>query len=294
MGHDKLGLVLRKPIGVVGMITPWNYPLLVLSQKLVYALAAGCTVVAKPSELTSGTTILLASLLEEAGLPTGMFNVVTGYGDPVGKRIAEHPDIDMVSFTGSTAVVCAAMAAVRVGDPLDERTTVGAIIDSKQYEKLLRYIEEGKRGARLALGGSAIILGEGLFIQPTVFTHVTPDLSIARDAIFGPVLAILPFKTKEDAARLAVRRSMAWPRRCGRATSIQLCTRADDSGRPRLVNSRPPTEVPMGGVKQSGIGGRTAATPLRITNIKTVVIHSGPNRAWFLDADIRARTAGAR
>lgn len=104
LGEDKLGLVTREPCGVVGLITPWNFPILTLFQKLPYALAAGCTVVAKPSELTSGTTLEVAALASEAGLPPGVFNVVTGTGDSVGNAIVTHPDIDMVSFTGSTRV----------------------------------------------------------------------------------------------------------------------------------------------------------------------------------------------
>lgn len=103
LGDDKLALVLREPVGPVALITPWNYPLIVLSLKLAYALAAGCTVVAKPSELTSGTTLMLARLLKAAGLPDGVFNVVTGYGEPVGQRLAEHLDLRLISFTGSTA-----------------------------------------------------------------------------------------------------------------------------------------------------------------------------------------------
>jgi betaine-aldehyde dehydrogenase len=102
LGDNRLALVLREPVGPVALIAPWNYPAVVLAQKLPYALAAGCTVVVKPSEFTSGTTLEIARLLEEAGLPKGVFNVVTGYGDPVGQRLAEHPDIRLISFTGST------------------------------------------------------------------------------------------------------------------------------------------------------------------------------------------------
>ena len=111
LGADVFGMTLREPIGVVGMITPWNFPLLIISQKLPFALAAGCTAVIKPSELTSGTTLRLAGLLMEAGLPAGVVNVVTGLGRPVGQRIAEHPEVDMVSFTGSTVVGKAIAAA---------------------------------------------------------------------------------------------------------------------------------------------------------------------------------------
>ena len=104
LGEGTLGMTLRDPMGVVGLITPWNFPLLIISQKLPFALAAGCTCVIKPSEMTSATTLMLAEICEAAGVPSGVINVVTGYGDPVGRGIAEHDDIDMVSFTGSTAV----------------------------------------------------------------------------------------------------------------------------------------------------------------------------------------------
>ena len=104
LGAASLGMTLRDPIGVIGMITPWNFPLLIASQKVPYALAAGCSMVVKPSELTSSTTIMLGQVLKDSGLPDGVFNVVTGYGNPVGQRLVDHPDIDMISFTGSTNV----------------------------------------------------------------------------------------------------------------------------------------------------------------------------------------------
>lgn len=111
LGNDMIGLILREPIGVVSMITPWNFPLLIISQKLPFALAAGCTAVIKPSELTPGTTLRLGKILEEAGLPKGVVNMVTGYGNPVGARLAEHPLVDMISFTGSTNVGRSVVAA---------------------------------------------------------------------------------------------------------------------------------------------------------------------------------------
>src|ERR1700722_8260512 len=113
LGASMLGLVIREPIGVVGMITPWNFPLLIVSQKLPFALAAGCTCVIKPSELTSGTTLRLGKLIEAAGFPPGVVNIITGYGLPVGARLAQHPGIDMISFTGSTDVGREVVAAAR-------------------------------------------------------------------------------------------------------------------------------------------------------------------------------------
>src|SRR6202035_3458872 len=113
LGFDRLGLVLREPVGVVAMITPWNFPLLIVSQKLPYALAAGCTCVIKPSELTSGTTLRLGKILAEAGVPDGVVNIVSGYGEPVGTRLSLHPQVDMMSFTGSTNVGKAVINAAR-------------------------------------------------------------------------------------------------------------------------------------------------------------------------------------
>ncbi|MGB8812510.1 MAG: aldehyde dehydrogenase family protein, partial [Paracoccaceae bacterium] len=111
LGPDMLGLVLKEPIGVVGIITPWNFPFLIVSQKLPFALAAGCTAVVKPSELTPSTTVILGELLIEAGLPAGVVNIVLGHGQPVGAILSTHPDVDMVTFTGSTAVGRAIVAA---------------------------------------------------------------------------------------------------------------------------------------------------------------------------------------
>src|ERR1700746_3779050 len=207
LGDSMLGLVVREPVGVVGMITPWNFPLLIVSQKLPYALAAGCSCVIKPSELTSGTTLRLGKILAEAGVPDGVVNIVSGYGDPVGSQLSLHPQVDMMSFTGSTnvgkAVINAARSnlkkvelelggknpqiifadadleaaldaavfgicfnmgeccnsgsrllversiydnfverliplirEVRVGDPLDESTQVGAIVNEEQLDKI--------------------------------------------------------------------------------------------------------------------------------------------------------------
>src|SRR6201982_4191894 len=113
LGTQVLGLTIREPIGVVGMITPWNFPLLIISQKLPFALAAGCTCVVKPSELTPGTTLRLGGLIDAAGIPDGVVNILSGYGDPIGMRLSSHPDIDMLSFTGSTEVGKSVVAASR-------------------------------------------------------------------------------------------------------------------------------------------------------------------------------------
>ncbi|WP_144158075.1 aldehyde dehydrogenase family protein [Paraburkholderia sp. BCC1885] len=357
LGGDKLAIVLREPVGVVGIITPWNYPLVVLSQKLPYALAAGCSVVVKPSELTSGTTIALARILEQAGLPSGVFNVVTGYGNPVGKTLAEHPDVDLISFTGSTATgkaIIAASAAtlkrtimelggknpniifadanldaavdgaikgivynagaeccsgsrllvqssiaeeftkrlkdrlatVKVGDPMNKDSKVGAIVSKQQYEKILHYIEEGKKSAKLVFGGSAIKDLPGFFIEPTIFTGVTPDLSIAREEIFGPVMSVLTFDDIDDAARLANDTlyglsSAIWT---GSIDTALFMAREIRSGIV-WVNTflDVPSEVPIGGVRQSGFGrenGRMAIEEFCV--LKTVVIQDSRTYSPYL------------
>ena len=275
LGESMLGLVVREPIGVVGMVTPWNFPLLIVSQKLPFALAAGCTCVVKPSELTSGTTLRLGQILADAGLPNGVANIVSGFGDPVGARLSSHPDVDMMSFTGSTnvgkAVINAArgnvkkvelelggknpqiifadadlaaaadaavfgicfnqgeccnsgsrlivqrpivdefvrklvelMREVPIGDPLDEKTRIGAIASQEQFTKILGYIDQGqKAGAKLQLGGKSLPILNGQFIEPTIFDAVTPDMAIAKEEIFGPVLSVLAFDTAEQAIEMA-------------------------------------------------------------------------------------------
>ncbi len=254
LGESTMGLVFREPIGVVGMITPWNFPLLIISQKLPFALAVGCTAVVKPSELTPGTTLKLGELLAEAGLPPGVVNVLSGYGDPAGRRLAEHAAVDMISFTGSTAVGKLVMSAatgnlkkvglelggknpqiifgdadldaalsaavfgvffnmgeccnsgsrllverriasdfleavversckVIIGDPLEENTQLGAIINEKQFRKIESYIDAGKRaGANLRLGGSSLKTEHGRFFQATVFGNVRPEIPASAES----------------------------------------------------------------------------------------------------------------
>jgi acyl-CoA reductase-like NAD-dependent aldehyde dehydrogenase len=266
-------LVVREPIGVVGAITPWNYPLHQVCAKVAPALAAGCTVVVKPSEVTPLSAFVLAEIADEAGVPPGVLNVVTGYGPAAGEALAAHPDVDMVSFTGSTragrrvgelaaqtvkkvalelggkspnvilddadlerAVVdgmkkcfinsgqtCSALtrmlvprealpvveqiaatvaAQTPVGDPFDEATALGPLVSDVQRERVRSYIAKGvEEGAKLVAGGAAPPDGleRGFYVQPTVFSEVTPDMTIAREEIFGPVLAIMPYDGEEDA-----------------------------------------------------------------------------------------------
>ncbi len=270
-------LVVREPIGVVGAITPWNYPLHQIAAKVAPALAVGCTVVLKPSEVAPLNAFILAEIFEEAGAPAGIFNLVTGTGPVVGEAIVSHPDVDMVSFTGSTRAgrrvselaaqgvkpvalelggkspnvilddadleqavadgvskcflnsgqTCSALTrmlvprdrleeaeriaatvagAFTVGDPFEPATKLGPLVSDVQRERVRGYIRKGiEEGARLVTGGEEAPdgLDRGYFVQPTVFSGVRSDMTIAQEEIFGPVLSIIPYDDEEDAVRIA-------------------------------------------------------------------------------------------
>jgi aldehyde dehydrogenase (NAD+) len=269
--------VLREPVGVLGAITPWNYPLNQIACKVAPALAAGCTVVLKPSEVTPLNAFLLTEVIEAAGLPAGVFNLVTGTGPVVGEAIAGHPGVDMVSFTGSTRAgrrvselaaatvkpvamelggkspnvilddvdlamavpdgvakcflnsgqTCSALTRMLVprqrlaeveelakaaaetftpGDPFDSGSRLGPLVSEVQRERVRGYIEKGiEEGARLITGGAEPPEGldRGYFVRPTVFSEVTPEMTIGQEEIFGPVLAIQPYEGEDDAVRIA-------------------------------------------------------------------------------------------
>jgi acyl-CoA reductase-like NAD-dependent aldehyde dehydrogenase len=269
--------VLREPVGVLGAITPWNYPLNQIAAKVAPALAAGCTVVLKPSEVTPLNAFLLAEVVEAAGLPAGVFNLVTGTGPVVGEAIAGHPGIDMVSFTGSTRAgrrvselasatvkpvamelggkspnlilddadlakavpdgvakcflnsgqTCSALTRMLVprqmlaeaeelaaataeaftpGDPFDPGTRLGPLVSEVQRDRVRGYIEKGREeGARLLTGGAEPPEGldRGYFVRPTVFSEVEPEMTIAQEEIFGPVLVIQPYEGEDDGVRIA-------------------------------------------------------------------------------------------
>jgi len=270
-------LIVREPAGVVGAITPWNYPLHQVSAKVAPALAAGCTVVLKPSEVTPLTAFVLAEIMEEVGVPAGVFNLVTGTGPVVGEAIASHAGVDMVSFTGSTragkrvselasqtvkpvalelggkspnvilddadleqavvdgigkcflnsgqtcsaltrmlvprsrlpeaeAIAAAAVGQTTVGDPFDPESALGPLVSDSQRERVRGYIRTGEEeGAKLLAGGAEPPEGSdrGFFVRPTVFSDVTPDMTIAQEEIFGPVLAIMPYDDEDEAVRIA-------------------------------------------------------------------------------------------
>jgi acyl-CoA reductase-like NAD-dependent aldehyde dehydrogenase len=328
IGDNRLGLVLREPAGVVGIITPWNFPFIIVSERVPWALGAGCTVVVKPSEFTSGTTIRLAQIALEAGLPAGVFNVITGTGPAAGQMLAEDPRVDVLAFTGSVRVGThlAALAAPTVkrvglelggkgpqivfadadlkaaadgiaygvyhnagqccisgsrlivhnsirpalldrlldlsrhlpfGDPLGQGK-FGAMVTEQHAEKVASYIAKGiAEGAELLLGGDQVAADKGNFIAPTVFDKVTPQMAIAQEEIFGPVLSTIGFDTPEEAVALANGTpfglsASVWSRDL--ETAIQT-TRRVKAGR-FWINSviDGTAEMPIGGYKKSGTG----------------------------------------
>ncbi len=270
-------LVNHEPVGVVALITPWNWPINQIVCKVAPAIAAGCTMVLKPSEVTPLNALLFAEILDAAGVPPGVFNLVNGDGPTVGAALAAHPDVDMVSFTGSTragveiaklaaptvkrvhqelggksanillddvdfdaavtagvnacfnnsgqscnaptrmlvpearhdeavAIARRAAQAHRVGPAGDERTTMGPVVSSVQFERVERLIAAGiDEGAQIAAGGLGRPQGleRGYYVQPTVFANVRPAMTIAREEIFGPVLAIMPYRDEEEAIAIA-------------------------------------------------------------------------------------------
>ncbi|MBN9062681.1 MAG: aldehyde dehydrogenase family protein [Rhizobiales bacterium] len=327
-------LIVREPIGVCGFITPWNWPINQITAKLANALAAGCTVVVKPSEFAPLSPIILAEVLHEAGLPAGVFNLVNGDGPTVGEAISSHPDIDLISFTGSTRagvqvakdaadtvkrvhqelggksanillpgrhlarsapagllraftncgqscqaptrmlvhqdqldealdLIRAAASSIVVGDPQSERTTHGPLVNSRQFERVQRLIRTGiDEGGRIVIGGEGRPAGlnRGYFVQPTVFADVTPDMTIAREEIFGPVLSVLTYRDEDEAVAIANDSiyglaGHVFADDLGDARRIARRIRA---GRIYLNNGpqdeQPDYEAPFGGYKQSGNG----------------------------------------
>ena len=321
---------LREPIGVVGAIVPWNFPLNIASWKFAPALAAGCTVILKPASETPLTALAFAELTLEAGFPPGAFNVVPGGGSTAGAALVRHPDVDKISFTGSTEVgrqimrmaadtnkritlelggkspniifadadlkaavrgaqtgifygkgeVCAAGSRLLVersvhdqvveqlaqgakqltpGDPLDKNTRLGALVSRKQQQTVLSYVQKGvAEGATLVAGGKAVQPnGKGYFVEATVFDAVEPEMTIAREEIFGPVLAVLTFQDFDDGIQLA-NRSMyglaagIWTRDIHKAHRAARAIRAGTV----WINSYNfyDSGAPFGGFKASGFG----------------------------------------
>ncbi|WP_017241622.1 aldehyde dehydrogenase family protein [Streptomyces sp. SS] len=326
--EEKVGnsTVYSEPVGVVAAITPWNYPLHQIVAKVAPALAAGCVTVLKPAEDTPLTAQLFAEAVHEAGLPAGVFNLVTGLGPVAGQALAEHPDVDLVSFTGSTAVgrrigalaggavkrvalelggksanvilpsadlpkavavgianvmsnsgqTCSAWTRMLVpADRYEEAVAlaaeavakyvpgerVGPLVNSKQQERVRGYIEKGiEEGARLVAGGPDAPRETGYYVSPTVFADVTPEMTIAQEEIFGPVVSILRYEDEADALAIANGTDYGlagavW----GEPEAAVAFARRMDTGQVDINGGRFNPLAPFGGYKQSGVGRELGA-----------------------------------
>ncbi len=360
LGPDFTALVVREPAGVVGLITPWNFPLLLLAQKLPFAIGAGCTTVAKPSEFTSGTTVEMGRLCGEAGIPPGVFNVVTGFGPVVGQALVESHSVDMVSFTGSTRVgrgiveaskgnlkrvsleiggksanivlddadlddavdgvmfgiyfnggeCCVSgsrllvhesiaddflaalvdrVGRLRVGQPLDETTDVGAMIHESHLGKVLAYVDTAEEeGARIIAGGHVLTgdqYGGGLYLAPTVIDDVRPRSRVFQEEIFGPVLAVTRFRDVDEAIALAndVEYGLGntvWTKNIDRALKVARAVRSGTVWVNTTIDGAP--QLPGGGIRASGYGREMGQAGFdEFTELKTIQIRTGKRDPYF-------------
>ncbi|MEU0581866.1 aldehyde dehydrogenase family protein [Streptomyces griseoincarnatus] len=320
--EEKIGnsAVYHEPVGVVAAITPWNYPLHQIVAKAAPALAAGCTIVVKPAENTPLVARIFAECVHEAGVPAGVFNLVTGLGAVAGQALAEHPDVDLLSFTGSTAVgrrigaIAAGMVkrvalelggksanvilpsadlarAVNVGvanvmsnsgqtcsawtrmlvhrDRYDEAVElaaaaaakygdrIGPLVSARQRDRVRGYIEKGvAEGARLVAGGPEAPRPQGWYVSPTVLADVTPDMTVAQEEIFGPVLCVLRYEDEDDALRIAngTVYGLAGAVWAGDEAEAVAFARRMDTGQVDINGGRFNPLAPFGGYKQSGVG----------------------------------------
>ena len=323
-------LLIDEPVGVCGLITPWNWPVNQVIVKVAAALAAGCTMILKPSEESPLSAIMLAELIDEAGCPAGVFNLINGDGLGVGQAISTHPDIHMVSFTGSTragiaiskaaadtvkrvalelggkspnlifadadldhAAECAiadcfinagqscdapsrllveeniydtmvekvekVVNAIKIGNPMEEGDHMGPVVNKRQYDNIQRLIQIGiDEGARLVCGGTGLPEGfnKGCYIRPTVFADVHNDMQIAREEIFGPVIAIIPFKDEEDAIKIAndTIYGLSAFMHSTDEDRIKRVTKRLRAGSVNINGAAADYDVPFGGYKASGNG----------------------------------------
>ena len=322
--------VVHEPIGVCGLITPWNWPMNQIALKVVPAIAVGCTVVLKPSEIAPLSAMLFAEFVDEAGLPKGVFNLVNGEGVVVGEALSGHPDVDMMSFTGSTRAGTAvsrasaatvkrvslelggkspnivfadcdlpaaiergiqhcfentgqscnaptrmlversvydeavrlaieAGAKVKVDDPARDGDHIGPLSSRAQFDKVSSMIDKGiAEGARLVLGGPGRPDGleRGYFVRPTIFADVDNDMTIAREEVFGPVLAMIPFEDEEDAIRIAndTVYGLSGYVQTGSPERAQRVARRLRTGMVQINGTSRAPGTPFGGYKQSGVG----------------------------------------
>jgi aldehyde dehydrogenase (NAD+) len=323
-------LIAKEPIGVVGMITPWNWPINQITCKVCPAIAAGCTMVLKPSEIAPMDAIIFAEIMHEAGVPKGVFNLVNGDGPGVGTALSEHPDIDMISFTGSsragvliakaaadtikrvhqelggksanillddvdfdqavatgvincfnnsgqscnaptrmfvpeqvneTAMQVAKRAAesIKVGAPAAEGTQMGPVVSEVQFNKIQGMIQAGiDEGATLVTGGTGRPegLNRGYYVRPTVFANVTPDMRIAREEIFGPVISLMTYKSEDEVVAEANNTvyGLASYIQSGDPKRAQAMARKMRSGNVYINYPAGDMGAPFGGYKQSGNG----------------------------------------
>lgn len=322
--------VIKEPAGVCGLITPWNWPLNQIACKVAPALAAGCTMILKPSEVAPMNAIIFAEILDEAGVPAGVFNLVNGDGPTAGATLSSHPDVDMMSFTGSTragvevarnaaptvkrvaqelggksaniilddadfaksisrdvfgmcmnsgqscnaptrmlvpnarmdeaaGIAKAAAEQVKVGDPAAEGTTIGPVVSEVQWNKIQDLIQKGiDEGATLETGGTGKPegLNSGYYVKPTVFSHVTNDMTIAQEEIFGPVLSLIGYEDDEDAVRIAndTLYGLSGYISSSDTDRARNIARRIRTGNVHLNGAGPNNQAPFGGYKQSGNG----------------------------------------